>query len=522
MVAPRRALSFVVLSALLASGCGEATSSGSSAIAPNHSATFQTTSCPFKVKGGAFPSSHIRCGYLVVPENRQSDSGKTIRVAVAIFKATQPHPAPDPLVYLIGGPGGTIIASWGSSIVANGLNLYYFGNRDLVLVDQRGTGLSKPQLACPEVDRAGWQGLDRHLSEAASNGLIYTALRACRTRLVKAGIDLTAYNNVENAADIADLRTALGYKQINLQGGSYGSTLALQVMRDHPQGIRSVVLEAIADPQFNVYNDFLASTWNSLQRVFRECAASKTCNKAHPHLRQTFIRGVARLQAHPMVWNVYSTTRHRSYPARYDGAAIINGLHAALATYQRIHLVPEMIDEVAAGHGPILDQAKKEAGWSTDPGRMGMFLSMECSQDQSRASAATIAASTRGVPAAIRSSFTRSLRYMAALDDLTAHASPLKECSIWHVPSNANRNVTYFHSDIPTLLLVGAFDPNTRPERMPALAAHLGHAYLVTFPTYGHGAVTAGPCSDGITLSFLTTPNQKPNTRCVAQMKMQW
>src|SRR5579885_1781739 len=196
------------------------------------------------------------------------------------------------------GPGGAIVVSWGASIVATGLHMDFVGNRDLILVDQRGTGLSQPQLACPEISRAGWQALDRHLSDPATVHLEYGALRACRARLVKAGIDLSAYNTVENAADIAALRTALGYKEVDLYGGSYGSTLALQVMRDHPQGIRSVVMDAVADPLFDVYNDFIPSTWNALQRVFKECAAVPSCNTAHPHLRQTFMRAVARLQAH--------------------------------------------------------------------------------------------------------------------------------------------------------------------------------------------------------------------------------
>src|SRR5947199_8818226 len=102
-----RALSFTALCAFLLSACGVSLS-GLPAGARRH-ATFQTENCPFKAGSGVFKRSDIRCGYLVVPESRQRDSGKTIKVAVAIFKATRPNPAPDPLVYLSGGPGGAII-----------------------------------------------------------------------------------------------------------------------------------------------------------------------------------------------------------------------------------------------------------------------------------------------------------------------------------------------------------------------------------------------------------------------------
>src|SRR5262249_37170234 len=106
--------------------------------------------------------------------------------------------------------------------------------------------------------------------------------------------------------------------------------------------------------------------------------------------------------------------------------------------------------------------------------------------------------------------------------DLIQRGDPLTECRIWDVPGLAPVNYTSFHSAIPTLLLPGAFDPNTRPEWIPALAAQLGHAYLVPFPTYGHGAVGAGPCANSMVLDFLTDPHSKPDTNCVAQMTMAW
>jgi pimeloyl-ACP methyl ester carboxylesterase len=518
MSRPTRALSFVILSVSALSGCGQSSGSGAPAA---QRARFETTACPFKVSGGAFPRSHVHCGYLVVPESRQIANGKTIKVAVAIFTATMPHPATDPLVYLIGGPAGEIVASWGSSIVATGIPSYA-GNRDFILVDQRGAGLSRPQLACPEIDKAGWQALDQRLSQQAANQRIYQALAACRARLIRAGNNLAAYTTVENAADFADLRTVLGYQEIDLQGGSYGSTLALQIMRDHPEGIRSVILEAIADPPFDMFNDFIPSTWNSLQRVFTECAASPICSARHPHLRQTFVSDVRGLQARPLAYHVFVPERGRSYPMTADGAAFINAVHSLLQNFQTIPLVPELIDEVKAGQGPLLSRSRQQASWSTDPGRVGMFLSVACSQDQSRASLATIAASSRVVPASVRSAFITAMFMMTTIDDLTAHVNPLTACTIWHVPSLAPVNFTDFHSNIPTLMLPGTFDPNTRPERMPALATQLGHAYLVAFPTYGHGAVTAGPCPDGIVVRFLAHPDQKPNTSCAARLRTVW
>jgi pimeloyl-ACP methyl ester carboxylesterase len=136
MSAWTRVLSLIVITVLVFAGCGTPSSSG------------RTTNRPsaFTV-GGAFLPADVRCGYLSVPENRQSDNSRTIRLAVAVFKAPLANPAPDPLIYLEGGPGSQLIRPMAPSIIASGMP-NYVGNRDLILVDQRGVGLSK-SLSCP-------------------------------------------------------------------------------------------------------------------------------------------------------------------------------------------------------------------------------------------------------------------------------------------------------------------------------------------------------------------------------------
>lgn len=485
------ALSFVALTALLIAGCGSPSGSGGST---SKQPVFKTTSCEKMWSGIANPTN-VRCGYLVVPESRNVDNGRTVKLAVVIFKAPGPNPAPDPLVYLMGGPGYGAVVSYGSSIAGTGIP-GFVGHRDLILVDQRGTGLSQPSLACPELNKPGW----------SSRALYDKALRACRARLAKPGVDLAAYNTVENAADIADLRTALGYKEVNLYGGSYGSSLALQVMRDHPQGIRSVVMDAITGPTFNEYNDFIPDTWHALQQVFRDCAASSYCSRQYPHLQQTFTRLVTRLQAHPAVLSSAQTAGAGSRARTMSGVELWIGLREALASGLNVPLVPRAIAAMAKGDYSIaLAFAESQSSGASSTNDWGMYLSMECSNDQSGSSRATVAASARMIPAAIRSGV------------IAERTGRLSECAIWHVPSTAAVNRTYFRSAIPTLLLPGRYEPKTSLSQAQTLARKLSHAYLIPFPTMAHGVVGHGACSDGIVGAFLAHPDRRPGTDCIEQ-----
>src|SRR5579859_1745855 len=166
--------------------------------------SFVRHTCPFAVGTGAFQKANVRCGFLQVPENRRVAGRRTIKLAVAVFKSPASHPAADPFIYLVGGPGSSIVSSMGSRVASSGMPAYV-GNRDLILVDQRGTGLSQPSLACPEFDAVGRGATKQPLSQAKVLSLNHQAIQRCRVRLVTSGINLNAYNTVQNAADIADL-----------------------------------------------------------------------------------------------------------------------------------------------------------------------------------------------------------------------------------------------------------------------------------------------------------------------------
>ena len=206
---------------------------------------FEPTVCPTKPIPTTLPAD-ARCGFLVVPENRAKPNGRTIRLTVGIVPAKSPHPAPDPIVYLAGGPGGFPLGE-AQSLIAAGFNR----DRELIIISQRGTlyGPPNPAPTCPEVDRAFIYTLGLPLDGSRAIRLNVAATRACFRRMVASGVDLGAYNTTENAADVADLRVALGIREWNVFGDSYGTNLAMTLMREHPQGIRSVTLDSVEPPE---------------------------------------------------------------------------------------------------------------------------------------------------------------------------------------------------------------------------------------------------------------------------------
>ncbi|MFN8420465.1 MAG: alpha/beta fold hydrolase [Anaerolineae bacterium] len=210
----------------------------------------EPASCWMELPEGVVEGENITCGYLIVPEDRSNPSGSTIQLAYAVLSASTESSKSDPVIYLAGGPGGNAVGT-----IADWVEAPYLQDRDFILLDQRGTGYSLPSLNCPE-------------SEQEEEN----ATQTCHDRLISEGINLQAYNSVENAADVADLRLALGYEEWNLFGISYGTRLALTVMRDHPDGVRSVVIDSVYPPEISSWEEYGVNTADVFHRLFEACA----------------------------------------------------------------------------------------------------------------------------------------------------------------------------------------------------------------------------------------------------------
>ncbi len=175
------------------------------------------------------------------PGEPGAPEGAQVRLHVAIFRSRSEDPLESPVVHLAGGPGSSSLGVAGY-LFQQGMDAV-LDRQDLILYDQRGTGYSTPRLDCPEREALTPALLDGSLSRDEANQAIVDAFRRCHDRLASEGIDLEAYTSAASAADLDDLRRSLGYPQLDLYAVSYGTRLALTVMRDHPEAVRSAVLE---------------------------------------------------------------------------------------------------------------------------------------------------------------------------------------------------------------------------------------------------------------------------------------
>jgi pimeloyl-ACP methyl ester carboxylesterase len=467
-------------------------------------ATYRSAPCPNPIVSGVDLGPDFRCGYLTVPENRYRPAGRKIQIAVAIARAAMAHPKADPLLWLEGGPGGTGLAV-ANRVVAQGIN----ADREVVFVDQRGTLKSLPLLSCPGYDAYLISAVGLAPSSPTAGRQEVGAVAACRSDWIKRGYDLSSFNTPENAADMADLRIALGIKSWNVYGVSYGSDLALQLLRDYPAGIRSEVLDSAVPPQVNVATDFWPNAAAGYRSVFGACEATPACHAAYPHLEAELTTAVNRLTQRPLTLRVVDPLTRRPTKVVFDGYQFANLVVLQSLTPGSMAQIPAMVHEMAsrkAGRAGIrLLAAAPAVGLAGDGLEFGVF----CSEDTPFTTPARVLAVARkalpGFP-------TRVLALLPQIARLFA------DCRAWRVNPASLAVTAPARSNIPVLELSGTFDAITPLAWAKIAARTLPNARIVQFPGVGHDVVNWSRCGAQILVNFLNRPSGGYSTRCAANV----
>lgn len=253
--------------------------------------------CPRPLPAGEIEGQTVICGRVEVPEVHGNDQSRRIGLAFAVLKARTQSPAPDPLVYLHGGPGGGAVKDLWSIVVP--IFDQFRNRRDLVTFDQRAAGISSDMVTCFDTLGANIVSLMAPGAVAESAPEVELFAR-CLDEIQAKGGDITAYNTTQNAYDTQALMRALGYAEWNLYGISYGTQLALEVMRSAPEGTRSVVIDSVFPPDVKGYDENIKPLQESIQATLDQCAADPTCAAAYPDLEGTLVRVADKLQANPI------------------------------------------------------------------------------------------------------------------------------------------------------------------------------------------------------------------------------
>jgi pimeloyl-ACP methyl ester carboxylesterase len=452
------------------------------------------------------PGRDVECGWVTVPENRSDPSNnRAIRLHVAVFRSDAVFPEPDPIVYLSGGPGGEELETIGFAFEDSFAP--FLENRDFIMFDQRGVGYSEPALACPQVLAASLDMLDDDLSDEEAFQRQLAAYEECRDSLVAAGVDLSAFNTAENAADVADLRVALGYEEWNLLGISYGTRLALTVMRDHPDGIRSVVLDSAYPPQVDGIAEAPANARRAFDVLFASCAADAACAAAFPDLETTLWEQVDRLNDSPILLPIVYFDGRR-FDALINGDALAGVVFQALYSAEVIPLLPELITDVAAGD--YLDLATLVSNYVSisEFVSFGMHTSVQCREDIAFADPETVASAVAAYPQ-VGQIFAEDSGFGTYAFDL---------CEAWGAGAAGPVEDEAVFSGIPTMVVAGEFDPITPPEWGREAAATLSAASFFEFPGLGHGASVSDDCPQRMVLDFINEPDEVPDDSCIAAM----
>lgn len=414
-------------------------------------------------------SEPARCGVLEVFEDRAAARGRKIPLRVVVLPATGTPRAPDPLFILQGGPGqaASNLADFYAEAFAKVRT-----HRDIVLVDQRGTGGSNAL----ECDLFG-DGNDPQTFLGSS--LPVEAVRTCRDKLA-ARADLSLYTTAIAMADLDDVRAWLGYETINLYGTSYGTMAGREYLRRYPSRVRTAVLRAAVAPErsWAVYHG--RNTHQALERLFTLCAAEAHCHAAYPDPWKDLAATFARLGGDGAAVPVEGRTVTLRKPA------VVAALRAWLIAPASAVELPRMLHQAAGGDLVPLATTALAARRAARELSEGMFLTVACAELLGGLDKAALARESAGTFAGTD-----------AIEELIA------ACAVW--PSGAaSPPAVPLPQDVPVLVISGWHDPSTPPESGELVARAFGSSLHMVVRHAGHSFNNLKGCVDEVIASFLT------------------
>jgi pimeloyl-ACP methyl ester carboxylesterase len=406
----------------------------------------------------------VYCGRFDVPENRAEPEGRRIQLRLAALPATGERAASDAITFLAG--GGVTPATRLAPFLARALS-HARRSRDLVLVDQRGTGESHP-LHCPETPDAATPPSSERCLEA-----------------IEATADPRFYTTPHAMDDLDAIRRWLGYDQWTIWGASYGTKAARVYLRRYPGRVRALVLHGVVPLESSMWPQLFVSGQEMLDRVLGDCARDTDCASRYPATQRSLAEIRARVRRDPL--RVALPSGPMGEPPQevvLDEASLGQALYGALRTARAARDLPGMIHEAANGDpAPLAEGLRSPAGPPLVP--RGVYLSIACSEEMVRLPGAKAEGPT-------------------TLDDGTWLAEEAAACEGWPVgdlPEGFWREVV--DSRVPALVMSGELDAITPPRYGARIAAGLAQGRHLILPDRSHDDVD--PCVGGVVDRFLDT-----------------
>lgn len=445
------------------------------------------------------------CGYIHVPEEHDNPESAILKLGYVVLKSYATNPDKIPLLMIQGGPGGSSIelaaafAFWGSPPALAKVR----SQRDIIAIDYRGSTYATPRLVCPRPKSLIFHRIaNPNLDDVSIKKKV---LKDCFNSWQGRGVKLRAFNSLEIANDYAVALPALGYPQVHVYGGSYGTIAAQYLMRDHPNVLKSVILDAPVAPYLHWPLNSPRAASNAFKNLFDNCKVNAQCRQAYPNLEKVFTDTVDKLNKQPVTINI--TLDGQNQAAKLNGDLWVQGLYELM--YSKPKQVPAIIFATSQGKYEtssklLADIVSYKSIFSpiedTFVVTSGIYMSVTCADE-----------------------FTFTDNDWDFTGLIPQVAKPISEyldndlpemCSAWSVPLLDKRLKEPVVSDIPTLVFSAKFDPVTPPIYAEEIANSLAQSYLYISATDGH-SVLNNSCAWQIINSFLVSPLNEPDGTCL-------
>jgi len=426
--------------------------------------------------GPGYPGIKARCGTLLRPENPDDPGSPEIEIRVAVVPALNLNPENDPIVPIAGGPGQGSVEFYSS----------YAGafepvrrNRDILLVDQRGTGESS-RMDCPIDD-------DALLFEGEFT--LDDTIRFIEECLETLPHDPRYFSTSVAVTDLEAIREALGYSALNLYGVSYGTRVAQHFARRYPDSTRTVVIDGVVPPQIALGPEIATESQKAVDRILARCVEDEACDERFPDIEATFVAIVARLREASLEVTVPHPNTGRAEVVKFGEAELAGAVRLLAYSPTTIALLPLFVHEAGQGNWvPLASQYMMTAIAMSDALALGMHNAVMCTEDMPFLERATI--DFDGIAASYMGTF--------QLDALEAI------CTSWpRGPIDAEFKVP-LATDIPFLLLSGDADPITPPRYAEMAAVDLTNATHLVGKHQGHGQLGVG-CMRNLVAEFVNS-----------------
>jgi pimeloyl-ACP methyl ester carboxylesterase len=436
-------------------------------------------------------SEEVLCGKVDVFEDRAAQSGRRITLNIVVLSALAAKPKRDPVFFLYGGPGvgAAVSASRGGDDYWRELR----HERDLVFIDQRGTGESH-RLNCNLYD-------DKTEVQVYYNDMFpVDKIRACRKQLQKIA-DLKLYTTPIAMDDIDEVREAMGYEKINLYGASYGTLSALEYLRRHSTRVRSAVLAGVATPAMKFPLQFSRGAQDTMEQLMEDCATDETCRVAFPNLRADFAAVLDQFEKGSVSFEIPHPKRKQWQLVRMSRGIFVEKLRLMLYSSSASTLVPLLIHRAAQGDWVPFGRAALPVVAAAIDSVSGMYLTVTCSE---------------GVAAITEEEIVRETSNTFLGDYRTR--THLRACQEWPRGDISADFYQPVKSNVPLLMLSSEFDPATPPQFGRDAASFLPNSRQIVIRNIAHGY--GSDCLRSITAEFISKGSaEQLDTACIASLR---